>query len=49
MFKRIGVELDRGTLANWIITLGALVQPLINRLQEIACEQSILHMNETPL
>ena len=49
MFKRIGVELDRGTLANWMIKLGALVQPLMNRLQEIACEQSILHMDETPL
>ena len=49
MFKRIGVELDRGTLANWMIKLGSLVQPLINRLQEIACEQSVLHMDETPL
>lgn len=49
MFKRIGVELDRGTLANWMIKLGTLVQPLINRLQEIACEQSVLHMDETPL
>ena len=49
MFKRIGVELDRGTLANWMIKLGGLVQPLINRLQEIACEQSVLHMDETPL
>ena len=49
MFKRIGVELDRGTLASWMIKLGALVQPLINRLHEIACEQSVLHMDETPL
>lgn len=49
MFKRIGVELDRGTLANWMIKLGTLVQPLINRLHEVACEQSIIHMDETPL
>lgn len=49
MFKRIGVELDRGTLAHWMIKLGALVQPLINRLQEMAGEQSVLHMDETPL
>jgi transposase len=49
MFKRIGVELDRGTLASWMIKLGVLVQPLINRLHEIVCEQSVLHMDETPL
>jgi transposase len=49
IFKRIGIELDRTTLANWMIKMGVLVQPLINRLSEIANEQSILHMNETPL
>ena len=49
IFKRIGVELDRTTLANWMIKMGVLVQPLINRLSEIANEQSILHMDETPL
>ncbi|MCZ0867270.1 IS66 family transposase [Dasania sp. GY-19] len=49
MFKRIGVELDRSTLANWMIKLGSLVQPLINRLHEITCEQSLLYMDETPL
>ena len=48
-FKRIGVELDRTTLANWMIKVGQLTQPLINRLQEIACEQNVLHMDETPL
>ena len=49
IFKRIGVELDRTTLANWMIKMGALVQPLINRLSEIINEQSVLHMDETPL
>ena len=48
-FKRIGIELDRTTLANWMIKVGRLTQPLINRLQEMACEQSVLHMDETPL
>jgi transposase len=49
IFKRIGIEMDRTTLANWMIKMGDLVQPLINRLQEICTEQSILHMDETPL
>lgn len=49
IFKRIGIELDRTTLANWMIKMGALVQPLINRLLEIALEQDVLHMDETPV
>jgi transposase len=49
IFKRIGIELDRTTLANWMIKMGKLVQPLINRLFDIANEQSVLHMDETPL
>ena len=49
MFKRIGVELDRTTMANWMIKCGQLVQPLINRLQDHLLEQSVIHMDETPL
>jgi len=49
IFKRIGVELDRTTLANWMIKMGALVQPLINLMRETCAEQSVLHMDETPL
>lgn len=49
IFKRIGIELDRTTLANWMIKMGSLVQPLINRLQEVCAEQRVLHMDETPL
>ncbi len=32
-----------------MIKMGALVQPLINRLLEIALEQDVLHMDETPV
>ena len=49
IFKRIGVELDRTTLANWMIKMGSLVQPLINRLQDVCEEQAVLHVDETPL
>jgi len=48
IFKRIGIELDRTTLANWMMKMGALVQPLINRLSELINEQTVLHMDETP-
>jgi len=37
-FARLGVELDRTTLANWMVKCGELVQPLINRLTELILE-----------
>ena len=47
IFKRIGVEMDRTTLATWMIRCGNLVQPFINLLHEKMLEQTILHADET--
>jgi transposase len=47
IFKRIGVEIDRTTLANWMVKCGQLAQPLINLLHEKMLEQHILHADET--
>jgi transposase len=47
IFKRIGLELDRTTLANWMIRCGQLVQPLINLIHEKMVDQTILHADET--
>lgn len=47
IFKRIGVELDRTTLANWMVACGKLIQPLINLIHEKMLDQSVLHMDET--
>lgn len=47
IFKRIGVELDRTTLANWMMACGQLIQPLINLIHEKMLDQSVLHMDET--
>ena len=49
MFKRIGIELDRTNLTNWMIQCGHLIQPLINLLQERLLEQAVVHMDETSL
>lgn len=49
MFKRIGIELNRTNLANWMVKCGDLVQPLINRLTEHIQSQSLIHMDETTL
>nr|WP_268967704.1 IS66 family transposase [Zooshikella ganghwensis] len=44
-----GVELNRTTLANWMIQCGQLVQPLMNLLAETALAQPVVHMDETAL
>jgi transposase len=47
IYKRIGVELDRTTLANWMMACGRLIQPLINLIHDRMTEQAVLHMDET--
>ena len=49
ILKRIGVELPRATLANWMIQAGSLVQPLINLLRDRLLAYDILQMDETPV
>ena len=47
ILRRIGVELPRATLANWMIRSGTLVQPLINLLRDRMLEYDIIQMDET--
>jgi len=49
ILKRIGVELPRATLANWMIRAGSLIQPLINLLRDRLLAYDILQMDETPV
>lgn len=49
IFKRIGIDMDRTNLANWMIKCGELVQPLINLLNDTLQQQPCLHMDETTL
>jgi transposase len=49
IFSRLGIRLDRANLANWMIKVGELVQPLINLLHEHILEQPLVHMDETTL
>lgn len=46
---RFGIEMNRSTLANWMIKCGELVQPLINRFEEQLLSQPFIHMDETPV
>lgn len=49
LFKRLRVELDPTSLANWMIKCGQLVQPLINLAAESLRENTCLFMDETVL
>jgi transposase len=47
ILQRIGVDIPRATLANWMIQAGTLVQPLINLLQDRLRAYDIIQMDET--
>jgi transposase len=49
ILNRFGIEMNRTTLANWMIRCGELVQPLINRLDEQLLSYPYVHMDETPV
>jgi transposase len=49
ILERIGVELPRATLANWMIQAGELIQPVINLLRDRLLAYDILQMDETPV
>ncbi len=47
ILRRIGVDIPRATLANWMIRSGTLIQPLINLLRDRMVEYDIIQMDET--
>jgi transposase len=49
MFKRIGVDISRATLAFWMIRVGKALGPLVALLQETLLAGQVIHMDETPL
>ena len=49
ILRRIGVDIPRATLANWMIKSGILIQPLINLMRDQMLEYDIIQMDETPV
>lgn len=49
ILQRIGVDLGRATLANWMIQAGSLVQPIINLMRDRLLAYDIVRMDETPV
>lgn len=48
-FARLGIDLGRASLANWMIKLGQGVVPLINLLDERIRAGPLIHCDETPV
>jgi len=49
ILQRIGVDIPRATLANWMIRSGTLIQPLINLMRDQMLDYDIIQMDETPV
>lgn len=47
ILQRIGIDIPRATLANWMVKAGILIQPLINLLRDQLLIYDILQMDET--
>ena len=47
MFKAIGVDLLRGTLSNWVIQCGKLLQPLVNFMEDEVLGYDIAYADES--
>lgn len=49
-WKRLGLELSRTTMANWLIIASReYFIPIVNRMHEILVEEKYLHSDETPI
>ena len=48
IFARLGVDLSRGTLAGWMVKMGELVEPLVERIGDEIRSGSFVQADETP-
>ncbi len=49
IFGRLGIDMERNTLARWMISLGELLRPLYNLMQDDLLDAKVLMMDETPV
>ena len=49
MFRQFEIDLNRKTLAEWMIKCSELLTPIYRRLKTIQLEQAVIHADETPL
>ncbi len=48
IFERLGIDLSRATLAHWMVKMGDLVEPLIDRIRGEIRAGSFVQCDETP-
>ena len=48
IFGRAGLAIPRSTLAQWVGTYGARLQPLVDALKTEILRRQVLHADETP-
>jgi transposase len=48
IFGRLGVDVSRATLASWMIKMGDLVEPLMERIRDEIRKNSFVQCDETP-
>ena len=49
IFERSGLRIARSTLADWVGSCGAQLQPLVDALRDEVLAHSVLHADETPV
>jgi transposase len=47
ILARHGIDIARSTLANWMIKVGQLIQPLLNLLEDFLLAYPVMHCDET--
>lgn len=47
MFRRIGIDISRTNLSNWMVQMGHLTQPLVDHFLWHLQQQAVVHMDET--
>ena len=48
-FERLGIELPRTMLSNWMLKGGEMLEPIYSRMHQLLLGLDILHADETPL
>ena len=49
LFKQYGIDLNRKTMASWMMRSAQLLEPVYQQLQTVQLQQSVINADETPL
>jgi len=49
MFKQFDIDLNRKTMAEWMMRCGELLEPVVQRLKNRLLQQSVIQADETPV